>query len=113
MAALPWRIVKRAKIGGREPVCRLEDLLDELPTALLNIDVKAGSAIEPLISEHTSAHIRAGHAPERWRRIAISAAKQCRRAVVPPCSAAVQCAASGPGGVPKPGWRTVEVTESC
>jgi 16S rRNA (uracil1498-N3)-methyltransferase len=41
------------------------------------------STIEPLISEHTSAHIRAGHAPERWRRIAISSAKQCRRAVVP------------------------------
>jgi 16S rRNA (uracil1498-N3)-methyltransferase len=41
------------------------------------------SAIEPLITEHTSAHIRAGHAPERWRRIAISSAKQCRRAVVP------------------------------
>ena len=50
LAALPWRIVQRAKIGGREPVCRLEDLLDELPTALLNIDVKAESAIEPLIS---------------------------------------------------------------
>jgi 16S rRNA (uracil1498-N3)-methyltransferase len=42
------------------------------------------AAIEPLISEYTSAHIKAGRAPERWRRIAISSAKQCRRAVVPP-----------------------------
>ena len=42
------------------------------------------TAIEPLITEHTSAHIKAGRAPERWRRIAISSAKQCRRAVVPP-----------------------------
>ena len=41
------------------------------------------SAIEPLITEHTSAHIKAGRAPDRWRRIAISSAKQCRRAVVP------------------------------
>ena len=41
-------------------------------------------ALEPLISDHTSAHIRAGRAPDRWRRIAISSAKPCRRAVVPP-----------------------------
>src|SRR5215471_14656396 len=41
------------------------------------------SAIEPLISEHTASHLKAGHAPERWRRIAVASAKQCRRAVVP------------------------------
>ena len=42
------------------------------------------AAIEPLVSEHTVAHLRPGHAPDRWRRIAIASAKQCRRAVVPP-----------------------------
>jgi 16S rRNA (uracil1498-N3)-methyltransferase len=41
------------------------------------------SAIEPLVTEHTAAHMKAGRAPERWRRIAIASAKQCRRAVVP------------------------------
>ena len=41
------------------------------------------AAIEPLVSEHTVAHLRPGHAPDRWRRIAIASAKQCRRAVVP------------------------------
>jgi 16S rRNA (uracil1498-N3)-methyltransferase len=40
-------------------------------------------AIEPLVSDHTAAHLRPGHAPERWRRIAVASAKQCRRAVVP------------------------------
>jgi 16S rRNA (uracil1498-N3)-methyltransferase len=39
--------------------------------------------IEPLVTEHTAAHMKAGRAPERWRRIAIASAKQCRRAVVP------------------------------
>lgn len=48
VARLPWRSVSRAKIAGREPVCRLEDLLEELPDALLNIDVKADSAVEPV-----------------------------------------------------------------
>jgi 16S rRNA (uracil1498-N3)-methyltransferase len=41
------------------------------------------SAIEPLVTEHTAAHMKIGRAPERWRRIAIASAKQCRRAVVP------------------------------
>src|SRR5262249_52409354 len=48
IAHLPWTRVAKARIGGREPVCRLEDLLEELPDALLNIDVKADSAIEPV-----------------------------------------------------------------
>jgi glycerophosphoryl diester phosphodiesterase len=41
--------VRQAKIGGREPVARLEDVLEDLPDALLNIDCKAESAIDPLI----------------------------------------------------------------
>ncbi len=49
VARLPWAVVGRARIGGREPVSRLEDLLEELPDALLNIDVKAESAIQPLV----------------------------------------------------------------
>src|SRR4029079_19275766 len=38
------------------------------------------AAIEPLLTEHVAAHIREGRAPERWRRIAVASAKQCRRA---------------------------------
>jgi 16S rRNA (uracil1498-N3)-methyltransferase len=40
-------------------------------------------AVEPLVTAHTVAPLKAGRAPERWRRIAIASAKQCRRAVVP------------------------------
>jgi glycerophosphoryl diester phosphodiesterase len=49
VARLPWRTVRQARIGGREPVARLEDVLEELPDALLNIDCKADSAVDPLI----------------------------------------------------------------
>jgi glycerophosphoryl diester phosphodiesterase len=45
----PWSVVGKALVGGREPVCRLTDVLEELPDALLNIDVKAASAVEPLV----------------------------------------------------------------
>jgi glycerophosphoryl diester phosphodiesterase len=50
IARQPWQVVGAAKIGGREPVCRLEDLLEELPEAFFNIDVKAARAIEPLVA---------------------------------------------------------------
>ncbi|MPZ79418.1 MAG: glycerophosphodiester phosphodiesterase [Actinophytocola sp.] len=49
VARLPWSVVRGARIGGREPVSRLEEVLEELPDALLNIDVKAESAIQPLV----------------------------------------------------------------
>ncbi|MGX7828223.1 glycerophosphodiester phosphodiesterase family protein [Actinokineospora sp. 24-640] len=49
VAALPWSAVRRARIGGREPIARLEDLLEELPEARLNIDVKVDAAVGPLL----------------------------------------------------------------
>ena len=39
------------------------------------------SAIEPLVTEHTARY--PGRTQDRWRRIAVSSAKQCGRAVVP------------------------------
>src|SRR5690349_16561096 len=41
------------------------------------------AAVEPLVSANVAAHLKPGRAPERWRRIAIASAKQCRRAVIP------------------------------
>jgi glycerophosphoryl diester phosphodiesterase len=48
--ALPWSRVCEVRVGGREPICALADLLEELPDALLNIDVKADSAVEPVLT---------------------------------------------------------------
>lgn len=41
------------------------------------------TAVEPIVTDYTAAHMKPGRAPERWRRIAVASAKQCRRAVVP------------------------------
>lgn len=49
LAQLDWAAVRAARIGGREPVCRLADLLEELPDALFNIDVKSELAVAPVL----------------------------------------------------------------
>jgi 16S rRNA (uracil1498-N3)-methyltransferase len=44
------------------------------------------SRIDPLLTDHVAVKPRivtAGHAVERWQRIAVASAKQCRRATVP------------------------------
>jgi len=48
IADLSWREVGRARIGGTEPVVRLEDLLAAWPDARINLDVKAARAAAPL-----------------------------------------------------------------
>lgn len=45
VATVPWRELRRLLVGGREPVARLEDLLDAHPGAAVNIDVKDFAAI--------------------------------------------------------------------
>jgi 16S rRNA (uracil1498-N3)-methyltransferase len=56
---------------------------DKMDDLVRDATMMGVTAIEPLVTEHTAAHMKEGRAPERWRRIAIASAKQCRRAVVP------------------------------
>lgn len=49
VAELPWSVVRQARIGGREPVPLLEDVLGTWPHARVNIDVKALGAVQPLV----------------------------------------------------------------
>lgn len=58
VAALPARAVRAARIGGREAVSSLAEVLEELPQAHLNIDVKADDAVAPTVA----AVLRAGAA---------------------------------------------------
>lgn len=71
VADLPYSEVSRARIGGREPISRLVDILDSWPDVRLNIDVKAEGAIEPLarVIERTGSWDRVCVASFSWRRL--------------------------------------------
>jgi glycerophosphoryl diester phosphodiesterase len=47
--ALPWSEVSTARIGGREPILRLEDLLGAWPDIRFNLDIKAAGVLAPLV----------------------------------------------------------------
>lgn len=67
---LDWSVVRTARVGGREPVCRLADLLEELPETLLNIDVKADRAVAPVVELLD----RAG----AWHRVCLASFSEAR-----------------------------------
>ena len=46
---LPWSEVATARIGGREPILRLEDLLGAWPDVRFNLDIKAAGVLAPLV----------------------------------------------------------------
>lgn len=49
IARLPYEEVARARVGGREPIPRFEELLASFPEARWNLDVKADTALLPLL----------------------------------------------------------------
>jgi glycerophosphoryl diester phosphodiesterase len=46
---LPWSEVATARIGGREPLVRLEDLLEAWPDVRFNLDIKEAGVLAPLV----------------------------------------------------------------
>ncbi|MGH3594268.1 MAG: glycerophosphodiester phosphodiesterase family protein, partial [Pseudonocardiaceae bacterium] len=67
---LDWAAVRTARVAGREPICRLSDLLEELPGMLLNIDVKADSAVAPVLDLL--------HRARRWDRVCLASFSEAR-----------------------------------
>lgn len=60
VAGLPWSVVRRARIGGVEPVPSFEELLGTWPDLRVNVDVKSVAAAAPVAAaiERTRAHDR-------------------------------------------------------
>lgn len=58
---------------------------DRMDDVVRDATMMGVAAIEPIVTEHTIARgaLRDGRGSDRWRRIAIASAKQCRRAVLP------------------------------
>lgn len=71
VSGLPWSEVRRARIAGVAPVSRLEDLLEELPEARLDIDIKSDAAVAPFVRviERAGAIDRVAAASFSWRRL--------------------------------------------
>ena len=46
---LTWSEVAEARIGGREPILRLEDLLGAWPDVRFNLDIKTAGVLAPLV----------------------------------------------------------------
>jgi glycerophosphoryl diester phosphodiesterase len=46
---LTWTEVSQARIGGREPIMRLEDFLGAWPDVRFNLDIKAAGVLAPLV----------------------------------------------------------------
>ncbi len=64
VARMPYRTVATARIGGKEPIPLLEDLLAAWPEARFNIDVKDECATEPLV--------RALRRTAAWDRVCVT-----------------------------------------
>ncbi len=60
VAELPWSEVRLARVAGREPIIRFEELLEAFPAARINVDPKHDAAVAPLI-----AALRTGGSLER------------------------------------------------
>lgn len=74
IADLPWTTVSQARIGGREPIPRLEEILTTWPSLRVNIDVKADTAVMP-----TTAVVNRLHAHDR---VLVGAFDDARRRAV-------------------------------
>jgi glycerophosphoryl diester phosphodiesterase len=88
---LTWAQVAAARIGGREPIVRLEDLLGAWPDVRFNLDLKAAGVLAPLV--------RAVHRLGVLDRICIGSFSDARVAAARRLLGPKLCTSLGPRGV--------------
>jgi 16S rRNA (uracil1498-N3)-methyltransferase len=73
---------------ARVPITLVQAVLkgDKMDDVVRDATMMGAAAIEPIVTAHTIARARRTE-NDRWGRVAIASAKQCRRAVVPPIAA--------------------------
>lgn len=95
IAELPYAEVAKARIGGTEPIPRLEELLSSFPAARVNIDLKDAPVIGPLAATL--------HRAKAWHRVCLTSFSTRRlaqmRARLPLFTGRDVCTALGPRGV--------------
>lgn len=114
VASLRWETVRRARIGGVEPVPRFEDVLGTWPDLRVNVDLKADAAVEPFVAvvERTGAHDRVCVASFSDRRRAQVLARLSRRvATSPGTGTAARFRAAAAAGTPALVARTLRTTD--
>ena len=67
---LPWSEVRQARVGGREPLPLMRELLRAFPGARWNIDIKADAALVPLLELLAE--------QEAWTRVCVGSFEEPR-----------------------------------
>lgn len=70
ISRLPWCVVRRTRIGGREPIPVLHELFHSFPEARFNIDVKSDEAVVPLVAAIRAARV--------WDRVCVGSFSERR-----------------------------------
>lgn len=88
---LDWSEVAKAKVHGREPIPRFDELLAAWPNLRLNIDPKADAAVAPLIAALAG--------PGLLERVCVGSFSGRRLAALRTALGAELCTSMGPGEV--------------
>lgn len=91
VSELPWSAVRTARVGGTEPICRLDELLAEFPDVRFNLDPKSDAAVEPLVD----VLVRTGSVD----RVCVTSFSYRRATAVARLIGPELCIGSGPGGI--------------